>query len=133
MKTVEEPLFKSYVFVKVSEEDRTAVRMTPGVINFVYLDGKPAIIKEKEIAARKMEEAKAANADDSALGSIYFAELGREVQGYKGVDISDTGDDKLTIQDTAKSLAAGKTSVGFKKRVKKPMANRASRTTSADD
>ena len=53
VKIVEEPLFKSYVFVKVSEEDRTAVRMTPGVINFVYWDGKPALVKEKEITAIK--------------------------------------------------------------------------------
>jgi transcription antitermination factor NusG len=51
VKIVEEPLFKSYVFVKVSDEDRTAVRMTPGVINFVYWESKPAIIKEKEITA----------------------------------------------------------------------------------
>jgi transcription antitermination factor NusG len=53
MKTIEEPLFKSYVFVKVTDEDRTAVRMTPGVINFVYWNGKPALIKEKEINAIK--------------------------------------------------------------------------------
>ena len=53
VKTIEEPLFKSYVFVKVSEEDRTKVRMTDGVINFVYWDKKPAIIKEKEIHAIK--------------------------------------------------------------------------------
>jgi transcription antitermination factor NusG len=51
MKTVEEPLFKSYVFVKVSDEDRAAVRMTHGAINFVYWNGKPAVIKEKEITA----------------------------------------------------------------------------------
>ena len=50
VKLVEEPLFKSYVFVKVRESERTQVRMTPGVINFVYWNGKPAIIKEKEIA-----------------------------------------------------------------------------------
>jgi transcription antitermination factor NusG len=53
VKTVEEPLFKSYVFVKVTDEDRTAVRMTPGAINFVYWQGKPAVIKEKEILAIK--------------------------------------------------------------------------------
>ncbi len=53
MKMVEEPLFKSYVFVKVDEGDRTAVRMTPGVVNFVYWDGKPAVIREKEINAIK--------------------------------------------------------------------------------
>lgn len=51
MKIVEEPLFKSYVFVKVDDADRSEVRMTPGVINFVYWDGKPAVIKEKEINA----------------------------------------------------------------------------------
>jgi transcription antitermination factor NusG len=53
MKVVEEPLFKSYVFVKVSDDDRTGVRMTPGVINFVYWEGKPAVIREKEINAIK--------------------------------------------------------------------------------
>jgi transcription antitermination factor NusG len=53
IKTVEEPLFKSYVFVKVADEERTKVRMTDGVVNFVYWDGKPAIIKEKEIQTIK--------------------------------------------------------------------------------
>src|SRR5258705_3464594 len=53
IKIVEEPLFKSYVFVKVSDEDRSAVRMTPGAINFVYWQGKPALIREKEIAIIK--------------------------------------------------------------------------------
>jgi len=53
MKTVEEPLFKSYVFVKVEDNEKTAVRMTPGVMNFVYWNKKPAIIKEKEILTIK--------------------------------------------------------------------------------
>ncbi len=53
MKTVEEPLFKSYVFVKVNDEDRASVRMTNGAVNFVYWNGKPAVIKEKEITAIK--------------------------------------------------------------------------------
>jgi transcription antitermination factor NusG len=51
IKIVDEPLFKSYVFVKVGEEDRSNVRMTDGVVNFVYWNGKPAIIKDKEIVA----------------------------------------------------------------------------------
>ena len=49
IKKVEEPLFKSYVFVKIVEEDRSNVRMTNGVVNFVYWNGKPAVIREKEI------------------------------------------------------------------------------------
>lgn len=53
LKTVEEPLFKSYVFVKVADDERSAVRTTNGVINFIYWDQKPAVIKEKEINAIK--------------------------------------------------------------------------------
>jgi transcription antitermination factor NusG len=53
IKVVEEPLFKSYVFVRVDDTDRTAVRMTNGAINFVYWAGKPAVIKEREIVAIK--------------------------------------------------------------------------------
>jgi transcription antitermination factor NusG len=49
IKVVEEPLFKSYIFVKISEAEKTKVRMTNGVVNFVYWQGKPAVVKEKEI------------------------------------------------------------------------------------
>jgi transcription antitermination factor NusG len=49
VKTIEEPLFKSYVFVKAGESEMTRIRMTNGIVNFVYWNGKPAIIKEKEI------------------------------------------------------------------------------------
>ncbi|PZR11676.1 MAG: antitermination protein NusG [Flavobacterium psychrophilum] len=49
IKIVEEALFKSYVFVRVSEEEKTPVRMASGVVNFVYWQGKPAVIKDKEI------------------------------------------------------------------------------------
>ena len=48
-KWVEEPLFKSYVFVKLAEEEMGAVRQINGVVNFVYWLGKPAKVKEKEI------------------------------------------------------------------------------------
>jgi len=53
IKTVEEPLFKSYVFVKVDDTERTKVRLTNGVVNFVYWNKKPAIIREKEIETIK--------------------------------------------------------------------------------
>jgi transcription antitermination factor NusG len=49
VKLIEEPLFKSYVFVQVREEDQVQVRMVHGVLNFVYWNGKPAVVKEKEI------------------------------------------------------------------------------------
>lgn len=88
----------------------------------------------REAEARKLEELKVANADDSALGSVYFAELGREVNGYKGVDISASGEDKLTVQDTVgRMVSSCKASFGFKKTKKKFIKNPSRRTTSADD
>lgn len=48
-KIIEEPLFKSYVFVFISEEEKTSVRLTDGVVNFVYWEGKPAVIRDAEI------------------------------------------------------------------------------------
>lgn len=53
LKTVEEPLFKSYVFVRIDDGEKTPVRMTHGVINFVYWNKKPAIVKDKEIQTIK--------------------------------------------------------------------------------
>ena len=49
VKWVEEPLFKSYVFVRIAGEEQTRVRMINGVVNFVYWLGKPAVVKNKEI------------------------------------------------------------------------------------
>jgi transcription antitermination factor NusG len=49
VKLVEEPLFKSYVFVHVSDEERPNVRLVDGVLNFVYWNGRPAEVRDKEI------------------------------------------------------------------------------------
>lgn len=48
-KIIEEPLFKSYVFVHIDDTEKTKVLMTDGVLNFVYYLGKPAIIRNEEV------------------------------------------------------------------------------------
>ena len=48
-KIIEDPLFKSYVFVRISNEEKTKVLMTDGVLNFVHYLGKPAVIKNDEV------------------------------------------------------------------------------------
>lgn len=48
-KWVEEPLFKSYVFVRIGQNEQIKVRMTGGVVNFVYWLGTPAVVLDKEI------------------------------------------------------------------------------------
>lgn len=52
-KTVEEPLFTSYVFVKISNKEITKIRQVLGIVNFVYWLGRPAIIPAKEISIIK--------------------------------------------------------------------------------
>lgn len=53
IKIVEEPIFKSYVFVRTEKQHLPAIRLVTGVVNFVYYLGKPAIIKDKEIEGMK--------------------------------------------------------------------------------
>lgn len=48
-KMVLEPLFKGYLFVQISENKKTEVRKEPGVVNFVYWNGKPAVVRDEEI------------------------------------------------------------------------------------
>lgn len=48
-KVVLEPVFKSYVFVKVEDAKKWDLRKVNGILNFVYWLGKPAVIKEEEI------------------------------------------------------------------------------------
>ena len=47
-KIIEDPIFKSYVFVHINEEDRLKVLQTEGVLNFVHYLNKPAIIRDEE-------------------------------------------------------------------------------------
>ncbi|MGB4842848.1 MAG: UpxY family transcription antiterminator [Ferruginibacter sp.] len=48
-KTVEEPVFKSYVFVQVEEKDKWDLLKISGIVNYVHWLGKPARVSENEI------------------------------------------------------------------------------------
>ena len=48
-KLSEEPLFPSYVFVRIPESMLDIVRETEGIVNFVYWLGKPALIHDTDI------------------------------------------------------------------------------------
>jgi transcription antitermination factor NusG len=52
-KFIEEPLFKSYVFVRIADADQWLVRTIDGVINIVHWLGKPAVIPDNEIEVIK--------------------------------------------------------------------------------
>src|SRR5664279_717490 len=52
-KLLQEPLFKSYVFVNIFDSDIYLLKQTDGVISLLYWMGKPAIIREDEIETIK--------------------------------------------------------------------------------
>ena len=52
-KKVTSPLFKSYVFVRLSEKERSKVFDTPGVVQYIFWLGKPAVIQDNEIKTIK--------------------------------------------------------------------------------
>ncbi len=52
-KTIEEPLFTSYVFVRIATKDIGRIRKVIGIVNFVYWLGRPAVISDQEISTIK--------------------------------------------------------------------------------
>jgi transcription antitermination factor NusG len=48
-KVVLEPLFASYVFVYITEQEHLGIKQTDGVVNFVYWLNRPAVIRNEEI------------------------------------------------------------------------------------
>lgn len=53
LKWVEEPLFRSLCFVRVTEQDRERVFQIPGVVRYLYWLRKPAIVRDNEIEQLK--------------------------------------------------------------------------------
>jgi transcription antitermination factor NusG len=80
------PLFTSYVFVRITEAEKPKVRETPGVVNFVMHEGKPAVVREKEIERiqRFLDEY-----DD--VEAIHHIEKNQRVTVQKGLFVEKEG------------------------------------------
>ena len=48
-KKVEEPIIPSYIFIYISEKDRTLIFPAIGITNYMYWLNKPVIIRDKEM------------------------------------------------------------------------------------
>lgn len=53
-KFIEEPLFKSYLFVYISSKEYAEVLMTNGIARFIYFSGKIASMPEQQIEQLKL-------------------------------------------------------------------------------
>lgn len=52
-KKVQIPMFTSYIFASTDEKERQLLLHDPGVLNFVFWLGKPAIVRDSEMNAIK--------------------------------------------------------------------------------
>lgn len=52
-KMVEEPLFKSYIFVRTDLKNYYEILNTPGIVRFIGFEGKPVPVPDNQIVAVK--------------------------------------------------------------------------------
>ncbi len=100
IKWVEEPLFKSYIFVCIEEKDYYEALNTPGIVRFVTFNSKAASIREQDIQfLHKL-------LDTEYMVEVVGASLeaGQDVKiergpltGFTGTLISYAGDKKVRV------------------------------------
>jgi transcription antitermination factor NusG len=73
------PLFPCYVFVHVSPEERVRVLQTSGVVNIVSVGGKPAPLREEEVALLRECAAR-----PQAFQPHAFLQIGQRVRVRQG-------------------------------------------------
>ncbi|PWA04872.1 UpxY family transcription antiterminator [Flavobacterium psychrotolerans] len=72
-KKVQVPLFNSYVFVEVSEKERDIVFQVTGVVRYLFWLGKPAVVRNDEIAA--LRESLKNNLSEVTVTSLQAGDL----------------------------------------------------------
>jgi len=50
IKTVEEPLFRSYVFIQIEDAKRNEVFAYPGTVRYLFWLRRPAVVRQSEMA-----------------------------------------------------------------------------------
>ena len=99
-KTVMEPLFKGYVFVKIEDAKKWEIKKVDGIINYIQWLGKPAIVKDSEITAirRFLTEFENVEVVDNQLEVNSIVKINQGVlMDYKGIVI-EIIDNKARVQ-----------------------------------
>ena len=78
-KVVLEPLFKGYVFVCVDEQKKWDIKLVDGILNYVYWQGKPALVREHEIETiqkflQEFDNVEVSNTDVAANDNVLVKE-----------------------------------------------------------
>ncbi len=100
-KWVEEPLFRSYIFIRITEKERLDAIRTDGVVRMITFQGKPVSIPDKQIEAVR---AYINEGGDQVEKEAHF-ERGERVevtrgtlQGLQGIMIETKGKKRVMVE-----------------------------------
>jgi len=100
-KIIEEPLLRSYIFVKITEKQYWEVINVPGMVRYVCFEGKAAPIPEKQIEALKMLLGQQVDIEvldeEIRLGEKVEIRIGA-MSGFEGYLVKHLGKKKVVIQ-----------------------------------
>ena len=100
-KWVDEPLLKSYIFIKITEQDYYETMKIPGLVRYVYFEGKVAPIPNDQIETLKLfiEEKLVVETSDTPLspGELVEINVGK-LKGFEGEVVRHNGKKKVVIK-----------------------------------
>lgn len=99
-KKIEVPLFPGYVFVKLLDEQRSAIYSIDNMVSFVSFEKKPVVVREVDINAIRM----VLSEDFEASPDDYFLEGQRiriqhgQFTGLEGIIVKRSGNSRLLVR-----------------------------------
>ncbi len=109
-KIIFEPLFKGYVFIRITDDKKWNIKLIDGIISYVYFLGKPAVVRDEEIETIKkfLNEFKSIEVSDNQLKEKDAVIINRGVlMNYKGVVLEILGNKaRVKIDSMGVSLSA---------------------------
>lgn len=100
-KWIEEPLLRSYIFVRITEREYYNVLAIPGMVRYVIFDGKAAPIPDNQIDALKMLmglQLETEITEDELFPGQMIEIMGGQLAGFKGELIRHNGKRKVVVR-----------------------------------
>jgi transcription antitermination factor NusG len=103
-KWVEEPLFRSYIFVHIPESQYFDVLNTPGVVRFITFEGKAVPVPEQQIEAIRYylsSDEQPVSADPSLSPGQVVEVLKGPLRGLRGELVEVSGKHRVKVEISA--------------------------------
>jgi transcription antitermination factor NusG len=107
-KIIDEPLFPSYIFIKICDADIYNILKTHGVCMCIMFERRPCIVPDKDIEAIRImiqsEQAISSNNDFNEGEKVYV--IRGPLTGYEGILFKQKGNNKFGVRIQGVDLIA---------------------------